>query len=306
LSRSENFDVAYIIRFLINSGANVNLIDNKGNNALMYSFSYPHVIAKALLSLTDDLKYKNNEGKDILLLAFDRYADDPSSEWDRRFVMLILSQVHRLDLNARDERKHTALLLFYSMFPWETDEEDIHYDDFEDYGFNYKFFEDDIYFLSKIPINEIDYDNFDPIKILINAGADVNAKYTFNGHFEPPSLLDLCLCYRHEEHEYDITVDILALQKRIEEYIILLIKADAKYPENTEQEHLLEQSEDVKKMLSFNYPQYPLRYEFTLNDIRYLSSEKQKAIETFTILRQEKFSAISNELLVIIFAGLLS
>lgn len=56
----------------------------------------------------------------------------------------------------------------------------------------------------------------------------------------------------------------------------------------------------LQKALSFNFPQYPIRYEFTLNDLYLLNSKNRKKVEVLTIARsltESNFALMPNELL---------
>lgn len=67
--------------------------------------------------------------------------------------------------------------------------------------------------------------------------------------------------------------------------------------------------DDVQKALSFNFSQYPLRYEFTLADTHLLNSRNFKRIKTMMLIRQianNYLHILPMELMELLFTNLFS
>jgi len=65
----------------------------------------------------------------------------------------------------------------------------------------------------------------------------------------------------------------------------------------------------LQKALSFNFPKYPVRYQFTLNDYYLLNSKNRKIVDTLTVTRaltQSNLALMPNELLQTLLANIFS
>jgi len=95
------------------------------------------------------------------------------------------------------------------------------------------------------------------------------------------------------------TALIYAFQKGMLEVVLKIIQTKS-FVYIDKYDNLHSKDETLQRAMCFNCPQYPLRYEFTLNDLPLLTEEKRKIIETLTQLRsfsQSNLSLMPNELL---------
>jgi ankyrin repeat protein len=90
-----------IIRLLLNKGADVNIQDNSGKTALMIAVKNKNMeIIKLLLKKHADIKAKDNKGRTVLIIASDKDNEE--------IVELLLDK--GADVNIQDDSGRTALM----------------------------------------------------------------------------------------------------------------------------------------------------------------------------------------------------
>jgi len=127
----------------------------------------------------------------------------------------------------------------------------------------------DAEFLSQSPLYQAIKKNLPNVAMrLIEAGANVNSSENLWGKtaFE----------IANEKQMYDVMIAM------IKSNLIYLNRFDSLKIDNIE----------VQKALSFKFPEYPLRFDFTLNDTTLLNSKNYRKVQNILLLRQTPGNAL--------------